>query len=85
MRRINTDPLYVAATIAQAVLEQLTHRVATLDDMPVVREVIERLDAARCAARDREPHEPVEPDLSLFEDALRDVPPWWPQDTEVDR
>jgi hypothetical protein len=80
MRRINTDPLYVAATIAQAVLEQLTHRVATLEDMPVVRDVIERLDAARCAARDREP---VEPDLSLFEDALRDVPPWWPE--EVDR
>jgi hypothetical protein len=80
MRRINTDPLYVAATIAQAVLEQLTHRVATLDDMPVVRDVIERLDAARCAARDQAP---IEPDLSLFEEALRDVPPWWPE--EVDR
>jgi hypothetical protein len=50
--------------------------------MPVVRDVIERLDAARCAARSQVP---VEPDLSLFEDALRDVPPWWPQDEEVDR
>jgi precorrin isomerase len=71
MRRINTDPLYVAATIAQAVLEQLTHRVATLEDMPVVRETIERLDAARSAARHRTQN--GEPDLSLFEEALRDV------------
>ena len=84
MRRINTDPLYVAATIAQAVLEQLTHRVATLEDMPVVRETIERLDAARCAARHRALDD-AKPDLSLFEEALRDVPPWWPEDEEIDR
>ena len=71
MRRIQMDPLYVAATIAQAVLEQLTHRVATLEDMPVVRETIERLDAARSAARRRALDD--RPDLSLFEEALRDV------------
>jgi hypothetical protein len=64
-RSICTDPLYIAATIAQSVLETLTHRVATIDDMKVVRETIERLEAARKRHR--------EPDLSLFEEALKDV------------
>ncbi|MBN1287865.1 MAG: hypothetical protein JXB47_20875 [Anaerolineae bacterium] len=57
-------PLYVAATMAQSELARLRRL-----GCPVWPGLVERLERARRLFKARTP----EPDLSLFENALRDV------------